>query len=187
MTWSAESGPTSASTATMGTTSLIDPKQVEPAVLDGTPHNRVFVDHSVDRLLGRPEEGAQPKRRVQESTSIMDRLHREADSQISTVAFEDAHRSTDHVNQHLVARAESLIVRRRRIVLRVDPVCHQHGRRHDPFEHGELVVLLPVVLLEEHTTVERSDCTSRSRRCRPRPSSSRRVSARNSSNVDRAA
>ena len=73
----------------------------------------------------------------------------QADAQVAAVAFEHAQAVADHVVQHLVAAAEDGVVHRRAVVLEVDPAGDDHGCGHDQLEHGEAVVLAPVVAVQE--------------------------------------
>ena len=112
-------------------------------------HGGVFGDDGVYRRLGCLDEHAQTQRGVAKIFAIVQRLHRQANTQVAAVAFKHPHIATDHVVQHLVAAAIARVVNGAGVILQVDPVRHHHRCGHDQFEHAKAGVALPLVIVQK--------------------------------------
>ena len=69
------------------------------------------------------------------------------------IAFKNSDRS-DNIVQHLVAAAEDPVVDHRAVILIADPAGDNHRRRHDQFQRREVLVLSPIVVVQERAAVE---------------------------------
>src|SRR6056297_3196808 len=80
--------------------------------------------------------------------TVVNRLPRQPGAQRTTIALDDAD-AARYVVQQLVAGSEDVRGYGRAVVLQADPARHDNRRRHDQFEHAEVIVTAPIVAMQK--------------------------------------
>lgn len=112
------------------------------------------LDHALYGCRRSLNDHGEAQRLMHPLSAIVQGLSRQADAQITAIAFKDTYKATDNVVQQLVAAAETLWITPRSVVLPVDPVRHQHGRGHQRFQHAAVVVIGAGIVVQEGAAVQ---------------------------------
>ena len=125
---------------------------MQPLVLNQLPDDCMLSHDAVYRRFGRFNKHAQAQGRVLPGFAIVQRLHRQANAQITAIAFKHTQPAAHHVVQHLVAAAIFGVVNHAGVVLHVDPVGHHHRGGHDEGQHAQFRVLGVVVVVQKRAS-----------------------------------
>jgi hypothetical protein len=126
----------------------VDGKQMQPAVVEQIPHPVMALEDICHRLARGLDADRQAQRIMGEALAVMDRLPGQAGAQCAAIALHHADPAGDVV-QKLVARPERIGRDGGAVILQADPARHHHGRGHDQLQHAEILVLFPVVVVQE--------------------------------------
>lgn len=129
---------------------------MEPFVTDQSLNFGMPGQHLLNAFPACFDKNAEPKRLMHPPGAVMQGLEWQSHLQVPTITLPNAE-GTHYVMDRLITASVKTVVHRRSVVLKIDPVGHDHRCGHDQLQNGARRILSSVVVVQERATVK-VDC-----------------------------